>query len=184
MNTYLKLLVLLLLALASVGCVEGPCEKKYGTCPALLPEDQEDTWRGSNLESKMVVDPSLSEAELEAVFAAGDAWSKATKGKVKVTFEIGEEGALPPSYIVRRAHAGELKAGELAATGSTNISLGEGLSDNQYIQSVLMHEFGHYLGLGHEPDVFEDIMYPYTREGMPVVPTSDALGDLKELYEW
>jgi hypothetical protein len=180
----LKFITLVLLMLLGVGCVEGPCEKKYGTCPASLPADQEDDWRGSNLDSTLTLDPSLSDAELEATANAVEAWGKATNGKVRIKLVMGEADNLPTHAVVRRAHAGELKDGELASTGTTILSLGEGLGDNPYIQSVLMHEFGHYLGLGHEPELFDDIMYPYTHDGMAVDATPDALGDLKELYEW
>lgn len=172
-----------LVLLLAAGCVEGPCEEKYGTCPSDLPEDQRDDWRGANLQSTLVLDPNLSQAELDAVLAAADAWESATRGKVRVACVVGD-GELPAHNVVRCAHTDELKTAELASTGTTIMLLGSGLGANPHLRAVVMHEFGHYLGLGHEPDLLDDIMYPYTHDGMPESPTPDALSDLRDLYDW
>lgn len=175
----MRRLALALPALLLAGCYDAACDPQY----CFDPSEITDNWVQSNLRSTLTLDPSLSEAELGAVFAAGDAWGEATNGEVDIKFVMGEEGSLPAHYVVRRAREGGLRPGELAATGTTIMILGDGLGENQHLRPVLLHEFGHYLGLGHEPDLPEDIMYPYTHEGMPSAPTADAVSDLRKLYE-
>ena len=164
----------LLLVLVCIGCAEE----------VTRPGDQEDMRRVHNLQSTLVIDPSLSTAELDAIFAASDAWTEATQGKVKLTFVIGEIGKLPNTHVVLRAPVGRLPPAELAATGSTFMFLSDELRSSPHMDSALVHEFGHYFGLGHEPDLPDDIMYPDTHVGMPTAPTADALDDLKVLYGW
>ncbi len=179
-----KFITLVLMACLCVGCIESACEKKYGTCPQLLPPEQEDHWRGENLQSTLSIDPSLEAVEIEAIKAAVDAWEEATDGRIHVELVLAEEGKLPKQAVVRRAQAAELKDGELAITYTTVMKLREGLSEHRHLNEVLLHEFGHYFGLGHEPDLLEDIMYPSTHRNMARMPTPDALDDLRELYEW
>ena len=109
-----------LVLLLAAGCVEGPCEKKYGTCPSDLPEDQLDVWRGTNLQSTVSLDPALSTPETQVLLAAGETWGAATGGKVAVIFVV-TAGELPQHHVARRALPGELRPGELASTSSTKL---------------------------------------------------------------
>lgn len=178
-----KFIILCLFAFATNGCITDDCSKQYMTCDTDLPADQVDMWRGSNLKATLTLDAELEPAVLDAALAAADGWREATQGRLDVQF-LMSEGSLPDRYVVRHAFDGELEPAELAAATTTRIIVSDGLGSSRWLQQSLSHEFGHYFGLGHEPDLVDDIMYPFTHEGMPSGPTPDALQDLKELYAW
>jgi len=142
--------------------------------------DVDDYFHAEHIDSKVTVDSSLSNKELAAVSRAVELWHDATGGKVNIELTIGE--TLPGQrFVVRRALPGELEPNMLASYFNDNIRIGEGAQGE--LDGILVHEFGHYLGLGHE-DVTSSIMYPCAYGGMPEAPTPDAIADLKAIYQW
>lgn len=178
-----KFIILVVSMLLATGCHADECKPEYGTCPEPADESLRDVYVSNNLTSTLTLSPELSDAEIEAVIAAADAWREASGGKIDIQF-VATDGAMPERYVVRRAYDGELGKGQLAAYQATHIKIGAQLESNQYFHQSLVHEFGHFVGLGHEPELRDDIMYPYTHEGMPSAPTPDAVSDLKRLYGW
>lgn len=172
----------LLIALLCLGCSEGPCEPMYGTCESDLPEDQRDHWNGDNLHATLTLDPDLTFAELDAVIAAAESWEAATEGRVQLELVYGHI-PMPERYAVRRATPGQLETSTLAMTGHTVITLSP-VGTHPSLQGIVLHELGHFLGLGHEPEKPYSIMYPYVSEDMPSLPTADAVADLRRLYQW
>lgn len=164
-----------LLALALSGCYEDTCAVAGSQDSAEL----EDRNVEAHLVSTMTLDAELSEPEQDAARRAAELWGNATNGRVQITLDLG----VPTEHFaVRRAAPDVLKPGMLAGSTLTVIHIGPGLQDSGYMQGSLVHEFGHYLGLGHEPERPNDIMYPCTHAGMPDEPTPDALQDFGELY--
>ncbi len=171
----MKLVVTSLLLLVT-GCGTN-CPPQY----CVDRGDNADVWLGSHLRSTLTIDSRLSVAEIDAATAAADSWESATGGRVKISFVTSDD--IPDNFVVTRARDQDLLPGELAFTSGSVVAIGASLEASGYLQQSLVHEFGHYLGLGHEPDLPNDIMYPCTHEGMPSVPTPDALHDLRVLYE-
>ncbi len=167
----------LLLPLLLAGCYEDTCDP--GCC--VDPSDSVDNGTLSHLRSTLTLDPALTDVERSAVISAADAWRQATDLQVEISFVLGER-ALGHAAVVR-APPGLLKPGMLASTTDSVIAIGEALEGSGYLRAGLVHEFGHYLGLGHEPDLPDDIMYPCTHEDMPTTPTPDAVHDLRVLYD-
>lgn len=166
----------MLAALAVAGCYEDECNPMY----CVDPSENADNWSLSHLRSTLSLDPELSEREQSAAIQAAQSWQAALGSSVQISLVPGEA---TERFAVRRARPGELKPGMLASARGTVIAIGESLEGSGYLQGGLTHEFGHYLGLGHEPELPDDIMYPCTHDGMPSVPTPDAVHDLQKLYD-
>jgi hypothetical protein len=163
-------------ALLLAGCYKETCDP--GCC--VDPAQNEDTRLDSHVKSTLALDASLTQEEQSAAMAAADAWAKATDGQVSISLSVVDD--VPDSFTVRRAPSGVLKPKMVASTKDSVISLDADLSTSEFLRPALVHEFGHYLGLGDEPDLPDDIMYPCTHEDMPGKPTPDALHDLRVLY--
>lgn len=150
----------------------------YGNCDLDLPEDQRDHWAGDNIKATLAIDPELSPAEVDAVLTAAEAWREVSNGKVRLSFTYGAANA----WAIRKALPGQLPHGTVAWCGVDVITLGS-IGTGSLLRGAVLHELGHFLGLGHEPSLPEDIMYPYVSDNMPTSPTPDAVSDLRKLYE-
>lgn len=177
----LKLLLAGLLSLGLVGCHPDTCKPEYG-CQLNI-DDDPDRYLASHLVSEFTVDPSLRAEEVEALLAAADSWNLATDGKVRIRFAMmGEGDVMPERMVVRRAVEGELEPKMLASYFAEAVRIRQDV-DARWLKPVLVHELGHFLGLGHEGDP-DSIMYPNVHHGMPEEPTADAVDDLAYLYSW
>lgn len=175
------LLLLTLAALLLGGCSADDCSRAYGCRDGIEPSD---AYEPDHLTATLTVDPELSAAEVEALTVAVDAWAEATEGRAAVRLVIAAPGQpLPERFVVRRARAGELAANERAAYWRDALTLAPSLESGGYMTPSLVHELGHFFGLGHEDDP-ADIMYARTHTGMAAAPTADALADLAAIYEW
>lgn len=172
----MKRLIVALFALGAAGCYEDTCPIAGHQDPAEVEDRSVET----HLVSTLTLDTRLSPAEQDAALRAAELWGSATNGRVQITLSPGDP---EEHFAVRRAEPGVLQPGMLAGSTLTVIHIGTGLEGSGYMQGSLVHEFGHYLGLGHEPDRPNDIMYPCTHSGMPDAPTPDALRDFDQLYE-
>lgn len=175
----LALLTLALLALS--GCGADTCNRDHGCRDGI---DAGDAYEPEHLRAQLIVDPELSAAEVEALHAAVDAWRAATSDRASVSLMLVEPGAaLPERLVVRRARAGELTGKQHAAYYRDAIAIGPLLEASPHATAELVHELGHFFGLGHE-DNRADVMYPFTHDAMPSGPTPDAIADLAAIYEW
>lgn len=175
----------LLLALAAwllLGCSVDPCYNPM-YCPGDGPDA--DTWQLDHLKSTLVIDPVLEPDEVDAVLAAAAAWEAALPGRIHIEFVfLAADESVANRSVVRRAWPRDHFADTwLATTDGSRIALSEQLRAHDYMGPALVHEFGHYFGLGHETDS-SDIMFPATTDHMPTGPTPKALADLDALYSW
>ena len=163
------------------GCGGGGCHREYGCWDGI---EQGDRYEYGHVGATLTISPELTPGEVEALHTAVEAWADATAGRAYVRLMLTSDAdSLPERLVVRRAKAGELSSKERAAYHRDAIVIDNVLESTGYIVPALVHELGHFFGLGHESDP-NDIMFPHTHKGMPTAPTTDAVSDLAAIYQW
>jgi hypothetical protein len=115
-----------------------------------------------DLPATMSVSPDFSPEETEAIFAAADAWSAATKGVARLDVSVGDGGgirvvpyasddtdpAMARTHVVSAQHA-DMRI-DSALTDATADRLYK-VPAADALRDTVMHELGHAFGLDHVP---------------------------------
>ncbi len=96
---------------------------------------------GSRLAAELTVSPDFTADQQAAIFAAGDAWSAATAGRVRLSWSVGTPADIHPG------------TGRPAQLGSHNALTGviwlRADQSPAVVGLAVTHELGHFFGLGH-----------------------------------
>jgi len=111
-----------------------------------------------DLPATMAVSPEFSPEDAETIFAAADAWSKATNGVADLQVVIGESGTIRVRPdIISDTPLAQTGFNDARADITIDVAKTEDAAANHsygysaLLQDLAMHELGHAFGLDHEP---------------------------------